>query len=153
MWRINFVSFIVIGVVFALMNLRSWGFRELATYFPVTITLLGVLIAFVAAIKVWRRERPAAEQSALPDSGELGQARTAEEIASAGIYVLWLSSYVVLVIVIGLVAASPIFVALFLKRYADIGWMWSIAGAAGVSGLLFAFHSFLDVTFPSGVLL
>lgn len=134
----------------------SLGFPPRARIYPLFVGGLGVLLGLVALL-AFARTTP--EEDA--GTAEL-QAVESEGLAVAFRrivpYLLWLLALFSLIRLVGLVLASGVFVAVFLRQEGRVGWPAALAGLVGVCGFLagvgrlFGLHWPVSVIDPLGVL-
>jgi hypothetical protein len=167
---------IAVIVVIALMAHTAAGFPELARVFPLTVTILALAFALVSLIvdlagiaRRRLRDRPHAAAAVTPaaeeaagnaevepgaDAAEAEGAETAgnadAEFRRALYYVGWLVALLVLMRILGALAAAVVFLVAFLRLEAKWRWMTVLAGAGISFVILYALHALVNLQLPSG---
>lgn len=169
------LSAIVLG---ALAVFGATQFRPVSQWFPMMISvataLLGLLVLCVDVIA----ERSALKHSPLAGSVPLGNGpvaagpagdvpedeATSDEAAttdtdSRGVllgfvkYMAWISGFAVLLVLIGMPLAVPLWMILFIRIAAKESYLYAGISAAAMTTLLFFVAALLDMAFPVGVLI
>lgn len=148
------VTFLVICV--AAMVIASGFVPATTRYFPFFVSATCVIVASVDLIRRFLAHRRHAMASAGSDAGKsgspyaLGQTNAAAD-APAGVllaYAAWFLGLLAGTWLVGIVAASGVFVAAFLKREAKTRWWTSLTAGIVVVILVAAAGTFLKLRWP-----
>lgn len=161
--RDQLVGLLVLWTLFALAVAGSLGFPPRARTYPLFVGVLGVLLC-TAGLWAMAREGPEPRGEGREPGRGTGPAE-GDEARSLAVafrrivpYLTWLLGYFVVMRAVGLVLASGIFVALFLRREAGVAWgpalgaLMAVCGFLVVVGNLFGLHWPLSVTDPFALL-
>jgi hypothetical protein len=146
--RRDLVMSILMGAVFvyALVESGDWSYRS--ALFPQVIGVAGLLcIAALLFVRLALKRVPAAE-------GADGRGDAADEARSpreegrdALRFFGWLAGVLAGAVLIGQLAAMPLFVTLFLKTESRLGWRASVAAGAITWAILYGiFEMLLQIT-------
>jgi hypothetical protein len=153
--RDRLAGLLALLVVFTAVVGGSLGFPPRARIYPLFVGGLGVLLS-LAGLWAMVREGPA-EPGAREMPGGTGHAPGTEadslRVAFGRIapYLVWLLGYFVLIRMIGLVLASGIFVALFLRREGGVAWGPAFGALVAVCAFLVAVGSLFGLHWPLSV--
>lgn len=171
--RFGFSGFLFL--VFAYTTYASLGFRDLAQYLPLTISVLALVTTAVSIIADAKKYRATGEvrddsgfgQAAVAakgdapgdpveaddepdesDEGDVGGALTPERLKHAGIFTLWMLGYVAGIAIIGIEAATGLFLVVYLYSQAKAGWLVSLLGPLLMLGLFALLRVLLNIEWP-----
>jgi hypothetical protein len=137
----------VVLILFAWALSQALGFPRLAAQFPMLVAVGGLAFGAVGLardIKKFRSSGTALGGDVMDTAslsamvGEDSEAGLADAFLALGRYAAWIVGYVATVWLLGMVAASALFVGVFLAIEARLGILRSaIAAAAVAAGLVF----------------
>lgn len=145
-------------VVFTYTLIASQDFPGLSGVFPTGISAGGLLLALatlVLDVRRWRREGRAivhdrvgtASTAALAGDGDERQG-VIIALKRSGRYTLWLVLYLVLIWLVSVVAASGLFIAVFLLVEARGNWKLALAGPVLVVLFLLGLAEGMNLVWP-----
>ena len=147
-------AFVVLVLAVSLYVVWSAGdFRRAARLFPEYVgAITAALCVLELARQVWRRRHPAPAVLNTADIGLSEDERGAEGMRRGlGIY-LWCLGYGVLIVGLGMVWATVVFVPALLHLRFRSDWRISAGLVAGLLGLMWALTLLLAVRLPQGML-
>jgi hypothetical protein len=153
--RDELVGLLVLLAVFSGAVGGSLGFPPRARIYPLFVGGLGVLLS-LAGLWTLARQEPSGPETA-EASGEAGRPAEAQAeslgAAFGGIvpYLAWLLAYFVLMRIVGLVLASGIFVALFLRREGHVARGPAVGALVAVCAFLLVVGSLFGLHWPVSV--
>lgn len=134
-----FTAFMVVGV--AVMLVAATGYPSNVKVAPYTVgfpTLALLLIILLGELHPgWKPGRKGEREGAPEPQGE-----GSSDFASWGPVLnllAWILGYYVVVFLLGFMAATPVFLAAFLRRKAGVGWIWAVSSGILVTLLLSSF--------------
>lgn len=149
---------VLIAVMFATMAWTAMGFPELAGYFPLAVGVGGGGLAvgsLLFDLARWRKVGSAVGE----DVGATAAVAEADDAGSAGrtflralYYLGWTIGYIALIWVVGVLVATPLFLALFLSIEAKVRWRWIILSSAIMVGFLHQVAEILSLYWPESLL-
>ncbi len=150
---------IFVLVLFSVAAYTSIGFHRLAMYFPLAVSLLGVILSgvFVGKLLVSRRRHVIGE-SADTDAGMVPTDNVdisddaVSEIRKALPYLAWFIGYILLIALAGVVVASAVFLAAFLYREARMRWWGVLISVVSTLVILFTFSGVMRLYWPQNLL-
>lgn len=152
----------LVVVILALMGMEARGFPSLARYFPLTAAGLGLVIGLASLAQDVARWRSGATRRtdllsaapAIPEPGEESEQAApsfAQTVRISAYYMAWIVAYVVGIWLIGLIAASAIFLLLFLRLEARLSYVRTVLCAVAVVLFLYYFGGFMDLHWPDSI--
>ena len=137
------VFLLILLGVFAWMAWESLGFASQAQTYPrlmATAAVILTLVELISYIISSRSEEDVPLSQTL--SGRFG-----------GIlpYLLWLLAYFAVIYVVGMVAASGLFVGLFLLREGEVKWYYAILAGLIVIGFLILMEDVMSLRWPRSI--
>jgi putative tricarboxylic transport membrane protein len=142
--------FMVVVIAFVLFNAYEvWDLRLLGKIFPLTVSAITLLFAMVGLARLVRGNP---HDPIVFDSEVRWRERDEGYLYGLYHYVFWISGFMLLIYVLGLIAAIGVFFVVFLRVKSDAPW-WAILLMAGsAAGALLAMAHFFVLEFPGGVL-
>lgn len=169
--RESVLALLLVAALFAWAAWEASGFPGRARVFPQFSSLAGLAATVGALIRTLGEEGEASTgpEASRPDEPERARAETeaaeesgpgadrarsfAGQVGAALPYLLWLGLLYLGVYLIGLTAASGLFLLHFLRYPGELPWSRAAAGAAGAMGVLLLLAYFVNLSLPGGVLL
>ncbi len=121
----------VLGVTAVVFAFAVWGVADVpwrARIFPQTVAVIGLIVTALALL--------AANRGAQPEDPT-----DKERALRAWPYIVWAAGYLAGIAVVGLPAASAVWVALFLRREDKMAWHFAVASGAVAAVVLMALGS------------
>ena len=176
--RLRFGFNIFVVLFFAFTAYDALDFRTLARYLPLTVSVLGLIMASLALAIDWWNYRShgaisygdASETAAMSgysaeptettqpaddSDGAVAPAAAVEDdqhpskvLQRAGVFALWILGYVALIGIIGLIAATAVFLGVYLYFVARTGWMLPVIGIVVVLGGMYILKEALNLEWP-----
>lgn len=150
---------IVLLVVFGGAFLMALGYKELAGYFPLGVSALGIVGALTFLVRVlFFPRKPEAPKGALPEESqsfsdaeyEFFRSLTARDWLQSS---AWLAGFYVLLGVAGIYVATAVFTIAYLKFDVKKSWLFSAIYAVVLTGLVWVlFTMVLVLPLPGGLL-
>lgn len=180
--RMRFAFDIFVIAFFAYTAWEALDFRTLARYLPLTVSVLALILSILALIidyRNWKRSGNVmlgeVSETAAMYSGERSETAVSEEgsavpaaldeaadedtaddpklvLRRAGYMVLWTLGYIVGIWVLGLMAATALFLVAFLFLEGRTGWKPPIIGTAIVLGGIALLAEMLNLAWPDYLL-
>lgn len=148
---------VAVAVLFVAMAWEATEFQALARYFPQTVTVAGgvfaVMSVFVDAGKLFFR-RSSSNQNG-PDAMAIDVETAVDDDSfnrdfwRAAYYAAWFIGYGVLISLVGILSASAVFLALFLKIEAGARWRFVLVCTLSMLVLLYLSASILSLHWPT----
>lgn len=161
-------------VVILLFTWTAWqasGFAQLALYLPLAMSVLGVVIGVITVatdLINWKRqgvvasadvpetaalhgaeEREIAIREGEMDPDAAGGAEDPRAVAVRSlVMLLWIFGYVLLIWLVGIVAASALFLVAFLRLVARTGWLLPAIGTLVVLSGMWLMSELLNLRWP-----
>ncbi len=141
-------------VVLALSVFVVWSaddFRRAARLFPQYAgAITAALCVLELARQAWRRRSPAPDGLNTADIGLSDDERSAEGMRRGLAVYLWCLGYGVLILALGMVWATVLFVPALLHLRFRSDWRITLGIVAGLVGLMWALRLLLAVRLPQG---
>jgi hypothetical protein len=144
--------------VFTYTAIASRDFPSISGMYPFVISIFGLVLAIVSFgldVRTWRRNGDVvgadADNSATAALVADGKATVGQAFLRAGRYLLWLLGLAVLTALIGMVAATGVFLVAFLWVEARAKWPLLIGGPVVTVGLLLALADALNLYWPDAL--
>ncbi|MET3699861.1 tripartite tricarboxylate transporter TctB family protein [Bacillus oleivorans] len=133
-------------LLFSYGALESSSFSKLAKFFPLYIAIAGVVLTLILVIvnivKVVKEKEKKADQS-----GD----QTGEKEGSNLKYMLWIIGYVFLIWLIGFLAATTLFLILFLHIESKFKTLYIALSLVLTHGVIFVFSNAINLYWPAGI--
>ena len=145
-------AFVVLVLVVSLYVVWSAGdFRRAARLFPEYVGAITAGLCVLELVRqVWRRRTPAPADLNTADIGLSDDERSADGMRRGlGVY-LWCLGYGVLIVVLGMVWATALFVPALLHIRFRSDWRITLGIVAGLGALMWALTLLLAVRLPQG---
>ena len=153
--RLGFSVFLI--VLFSYTLWQSIGFPPQAGIFPMVSSAVALVLTIVTLVidtAKWRREG-----SAVGDDAPATASTAAYEpgtpigyvFARAARYASWLLGYLLLMFLIGVVAAAAVFVTVFLAIEANVRWRYLWLAPVAVVALLLTLANAVNLFWPYAV--
>ena len=146
----SFNGFLLLIFCYAIYT--SLGFLNLAKPYPLTISIIGVVLTLVNAVrlipKILRENRGdyvAAEENEY-------EIAVTHEFKIASLNFLWFLGYLVGIFLIGFYIATVIFITVFLKKKTDFSWFNVVLSLVITIAGLLIFDFIMRIDFPLGLL-
>lgn len=141
--------FVAVIVAFALYCISDvWDLAILSSIFPITVAAITIFFA-VVAIWMLLQGNPA---SRIAFDSEVGWRARGEYKTGLVYYALWVTGFIALIYIFGMVLAVAIFFATFLSLHSQARWWAIIVMIAAVVAALSLISSVLVVDLPAGLL-
>lgn len=151
--KLSFIFSTVLFILFSLMAWRALDYPDLARYFPLFLSMIGMLATLINIFIEYRNFR-IHQTKAVEEEGEeddIGwDAPVTHSFKAASLNFLWFLLYFILIFVFGFMVATVIFLILFLKRKTDFNWIKITCSLIITTGFLFILGNAMDLKFPPG---
>lgn len=150
------LSFLFNGFLLLLLCYAAYsslGFLKLAKPYPLTVSILGVILTLVNTARLI----PKIRQENI--GGHVAYEESEYEIAIthdfriAALNFLWFLAYSIGIFLFGFYLATIVFVAVFLKTRTDFNWFKTAFSLVSVIAVLLIFNIVMRMNFPQGLLL
>lgn len=121
----------ILFALFVAAGLASLPFPPRARVYPLWVSVLGSIMVVVAWLRTSRSEVP-----------------TGPAFRTVAPYLAWVVGYLALAALLGLPAASALFVGVFLNRLGDVGRVGSAVAGVATAGALILLGSVLGLRWP-----
>ena len=155
--RIGFDSMALL--LFLWMAYEARDFARLARVFPLTISLIAVVLGSVnLGMSIWRYRTEGvligtdAPKTAVAQGGEGDDALVVSGVLRALYYLGWTLGYALLIWLIGLVVATLVFVVVFLLVEAKASWVLISVGGTATVGVLLLISEVMDLAWPDSLI-
>lgn len=143
-------------IIFVYMAWASTGYNPLAKYFPLFLSILGAVLAFVSVVKDFKEAKVMntniEEKQDNKSQEQAWDIPITHDFKVAAKNFLWVLFYFVLIMIIGFILATIIFLVAFLKIRTDFNWIKIILSIGITIGLLFLLAEIMYLKWPSGML-
>ncbi|WP_213453233.1 tripartite tricarboxylate transporter TctB family protein [Rhizomonospora bruguierae] len=148
--KLTFDALIV--AVFAYAAIEATSFTPGGRWLPLFVAIAGVILAVVnIVLDGIGAVRGARANGAAAQADRERNQEFETDVRSALYWLAWLVGYVVLVIVFGALIASPVWLGLFLRTQAKVGWLATLASVVGTVAVLYLFSRYLPFVLPPGI--
>jgi hypothetical protein len=162
--RLGFDVFLLL--VFMGAAIMSWGFSPLARYFPLAVTLMGVLFGVGnLAVDLYRYSKgqplvansggtpvmvadEAGKMEAQPDNN----AADAKALRGAAYYLAWALGFGLAIWVAGIFVAAAVFLLVFFLFQAKTGWRFAVIATVSAGLVLYGIGDLLRLRWPKSIL-
>lgn len=149
--KLSFDALVV--VIFTYAALEATTFTPGGRWLPLFVATAGAVLAVVNivldAIGAFRK------RSADSPEAREEQAREQifeEDVRSALYWLVWLIAFAIMVIVVGIMIAAPIWLGVFLRTQAKVSWIFTGLSVVGIVAFLYIFSTYLPLVLPPGLL-
>ena len=148
--KLSFDAFIV--VLFAYAAIEATTFTPGGRWLPLFVASAGAILAAVNIVL----DALGAFRKRTGDSPEAQEEREREQefeedVKSALYWLVWLIAFAVMVIVFGMMIAAPIWLGVFLRTQAKVGWIFTGVSLVGIVAFLYVFSTYLPLVLPPGL--
>ena len=128
-----------------LFSWTAWqaaGFKKLASYFPLYISLIAIVLAVIQVIIEIRKYKANTAHEEQEQSG----------FGNVIQYIAWFVGYSVVIFILGFIIATGVFLVLFLKLETKYSWLKTALSTAVTIILLLLFGELMNLYWPTGLL-
>src|SRR5690625_2221849 len=137
--QLSFTSLLLLFFIYTAVAATS--FKELARYFPLYLSVIGAVLLFIEVI----RQLLTIKKNMKKDE------QLHPNIKAVILYTLYLTGYILLVYLIGMIIATVIFLFVFLYFTAKMRLISSIITVIVVVGVLMLFADVMNLYWPKSI--
>lgn len=130
---------------------QAYSFSELAKFFPYYIAIVGAVLALIiviVSIVSIQKEKEGVKQVDSVDSSE----QDSDEDGKLTLrYMAWFTGYIVLIYVIGFLAATTLFLILFLYLETKYSVLKILISVIATHTVIYLFSSAINLYWPEGI--
>lgn len=149
------ISFLFNGFLllfFCYAAYTTLGFLNLAKPYPLTITILGIVLTLVNSGRLFLKIRQENIGDHVTHDESEYEIAVTHEFKTAALNFLWFLAYLVGIFLFGFYIATILFMAVFLKTRADFNWFKLALSIVIVIAGLLIFNNVMRIDFPQGIL-
>jgi putative tricarboxylic transport membrane protein len=148
--KLSFDALVV--AIFTYAAIEATTFTPGGRWLPLFVASAGAILAVVNivldAVGAFRKRNG---DSAEAQEEQQREQEFEEDVKSALYWLVWLVGFAVMVIVFGMMIAAPVWLGVFLRTQAKVGWMFTGVSVVGIVAFLYVFSTYLPLVLPPGL--
>jgi flagellar biosynthesis protein FlhB len=152
------LSLIFSAVLFILFCSMAWtasGFQALASYFPLSLSVIGIFLTLgnmIAESRKLLQHHTQATQEEDQQNDAAWDIPVTQSFKIAAFNFLWVLCFFAFIFLFGFLIATAIFLMSFLKKRTDFNWTKIALAVFLTIGLLTVLGDAMDLRFPAGII-